>query len=383
MKVGRLLAISIFSVSFIFSGCSNHNQTDNISDKSPSVQKNEHKKHSTKSNTSRPVQKGNLFNSLYMIDDNVGWGSTKNSIMYYQNGNWKNITPPQLKAKENTGLYAFNDKIAFVKIDNKVLHTKNSGVNWEESKISSSKDKEKLLNATFSFINENTGWMLVNNGFATGHSPFDIFRTTNQGATWQLILHIGYGNNSTNSLSDTINPNKITFIDNSHGFLTGEANEENEVIFYKTNDSGKTWRKIKLPLPKLQQGELISIAAPEFFDNKNGILSITIRGTKSEYTLFYTTRDQGNTWQYLSKINGSGEVNFLNSQLGWANIKQSISQENTSIYSTKDGGKTWNKESDLSFTLNHLKFTSPLIGWGINENTQQVMRSENGGASWK
>lgn len=381
-----LLLLTICLATFI-AGCSNPKQVSHAKKKESNHNSNQKKE----IKQTAPIQDNNKktseqsFNTIFMMSDRSGWASTDKGILYMENDSWKNVSPPLQDYKQNpSSLYAYNNNVAFVKIDNIVFNTIDSGQTWRKTMISPSKDGEKLLNATFSFINTTNGWMLVHNGYATGHSPFDIFRTTDQGETWTLIHHVKYGSTGgKNSIPDTKNPDAITFIDSKLGFITGRGNDMNETVFYKTVNSGETWEPVNLDIPKKYLGNLFEFQTPRFFSNNKGILPVVIRGSQGDTTLFYTTNDQGRSWGLHSNMNGAGPVYFVNSSKGYANIRPSFNQKNSSVFITKDGGESWSKTADLDFAILNLTFTSPLVGWGINEQNQQIVKTEDGGVSWK
>ncbi|KQL51139.1 hypothetical protein AN964_19230 [Heyndrickxia shackletonii] len=390
MKVKIWMIVAIFLMSWVISGCkqgTNENTTLK-STKQKVVQPAKKQKTSSEtanskitSNVSTTTPK-NQFSQLFMANNKTGFASTGQKIFSRNQDKWVEVTPHKASEGQNEflTLYAFNEKLVWTADRANLYKSTDGGKTWNSSLVPKLRKDGKADISSFSFISSTTGWMLVHRGNGLGHSPFDIYQTRNQGTSWDLVYHVG--DDTTKGIPDTKDPKSIIFIDENHGFLTGYGNDPHEVIFYKTNDGGRTWNQLNIPLPKLDADDLISYSEPQFFDQSNALLTVTIEGMKKYTTLIYYSRDQGNHWKLLTKLDGMGEVTFLNNKIGWANVKYSINNDASVLYQTKDGGKTWKKIALLTYTLQNLRFTSTQVGWGINVKSAQIMKSNDGGKTW-
>ncbi|MBS4175386.1 hypothetical protein [Bacillus sp. FJAT-49736] len=390
MKIIPRLFIAVICMSLFITGCRQTTNKKSTSKEHAVI--HQIKKQNISSETTNPKTSSNdstnskapklQFFQLFMVNNTTGWASTGQRIFTKNQDKWVEVTPHKASKEQNEflTLYAFNEKLVWTADRANLYKSTDGGKTWNSSLVPKLRKDGKADISSFSFINPIKGWMLVNRGYGLGHSPFDIYQTSNQGTSWNLVYHVG--DDTTKGIRDTKDPKSITFIDGKHGFLTGDGNDPHEVIFYKTNDGGWTWHQLNIPLPKLEVDDLISYRPPQFMDQLNGFLTVTIEGMKKYTTLIYSSPDQGNHWKLLSKLDGIGEEKFLNNKIGWANVKHSINNDASILYQTKDGGKTWNKIASLTYTLHNLKFTSVQIGWGINEKSAQIMKSNDGGRTW-
>ena len=386
------ISISVFSVVLI-TGCTESKKEVDSANKPKTLQHESQKqipptrKQGDNGNVTSSKQT-NKFYQINLIDNNKGWAISNNNILVKNNNQkWLDVTPSKLiSLKANyLSLFSFNENIAWVAGGDTILKTQDDGKTWKTIQIPSSNEANKTTGVDFSFINSQTGWMLAHRGYANGHSPFDIYQTTDGGTSWELKNHVGYGTDNSNSIPDTKDPQNITFVDEKHGFITGKGNDPKEITFYKTKDSGKTWSLLNISLPSNLSDGIIGFRAPQFFNQNEGMIQVEIETMNNKFfTILYNSNDQGENWKELYKMNGTGAVIFLNKKIGWANIKTSINDTSSStIFKTTDGGNTWEKISKLNFSLNKLKFFNSQNGWGINEKTGQLMRSIDGGVTWK
>jgi len=67
----------------------------------------------------------------------------------------------------------------------------------------------------------------------------------------------------------------ISFLNDLRGWVTGQSRAMGYAMLYITNDGGKTWNHQDLPIPEEYKHSLITIKAPVFFNDKDGILPVT------------------------------------------------------------------------------------------------------------
>jgi photosystem II stability/assembly factor-like uncharacterized protein len=164
---------------------------------------------------------------------------------------------------------------------------------------------------------------------------------------------------------------------------------------YRTRDAGATWQSIALPassengfvLRGLPRGNLFLRTFP------------SVSGSQQFYV------GAGSTWrEIVVPDQGNGSLQMVDAQVGFY-----VAIETSVVYRTQDGGHTWEKRLnlnavhssdgvlDLSAHHTFITFADSRHGWLIvipnswgivcgipspTDPTQQLMTSEDGGASW-
>ena len=105
-----------------------------------------------------------------------------------------------------------------------------------------------------------------------------------------------------------------------------------------------------------------TLTSVRFVDDQTGWVSgYNGRDVSSGFIL--STIDSGRTWQQQYTINENiGDLDFVNSQVGWAlTLPPSADQGTTALLDTTDGGKSWQQIS-TSQSLTRIDFLSPTTG---------------------
>ncbi len=214
----------------------------------------------------------------------------------------------------------------------------------------------------------------------------------------------------------------IDMVDGNTGYFVTDGS-----IFMKTLDGGRSWNVITIP-----QSET-GIYAVDFIDRSNGWALGGPDPDQNWFTAIHTTEDGGDSWDvfyvgspqrpaYLTNLlyyeDGSGwacgrtnldeqlvpavfvieneessaivlpeghssdilDIFFLNRRFGWA-----VGRHGYMAYSF-DGGNTWEAvERLVEYDLNAVHFSDLIYGWagGGNFNNSVLLRSANGGESWR
>lgn len=144
------------------------------------------------------------------------------------------------------------------------------GLTWEEKNSDMHRFAKNYLNQDMFFVDQNTGWILMQNEFMIG----DVYAkkmlyTENNGLTWTSYEI---------PMSDIIN--SICFSDKNKGYVVGDNGN-----IYKTNNGGKTWEKIR-------SGTLENLK-DVLFIQKNGWIIGSNGG-------ILESNDEGATWKYVN-----------------------------------------------------------------------------------
>lgn len=160
------------------------------------------------------------------------------------------------------------------------------------------------------FVNRSVGYVTGNRPF----EPFGTYRTTDGGATWQLIeLPIGH---------------TIDFTDANHGWIVNVGG-----VGYRTEDGGATWQQIVLP----NQGFSPTISKIDFINENEG-------WAVGWYGYAARTIDGGRAWQLQNIAAQNEQILGLDVfSLTEAFAVGAESGGSGNLYHTNDAGATWQK----------------------------------------
>lgn len=186
------------------------------------------------------------------------------------------------------------------------------------------------------FINQQTGFTVGDRG--------DIFKTTNEGNSWEKI-----NSNTINNLTS------VDFINLQTGFITGDTG-----TILKTTNQGLNWNFIITGLNNL-------LYDSDFINNDTGYIC-------GKAGLIIRTTNSGNSWFQLNS-QSDGElkrIKFLNSSTG-------IVIHEGYIMRTTNGGINWLK--DMSLAGNDMQFLNDTTGL-ISYGGGRIYKTINAGQNW-
>lgn len=251
-----------------------------------------------------PLEQNNL-QSLYFIDDNIGYVGTQSSeeelpkLFKTTDGgmNWVEIALPDVgDYTEIVSIHFWDENTGFLTTDdmNNNLITTDGGETWTTINPGSEYAGKSY------FKDDGTGF------YYTDSIEDNLFYTDDWGATWILkdsfyLIH------------------NINFISNQSeiGYMHTEWST------YKTTDGGNTWESIA----SIGEG-----TGNVFFYNENiGYIGM-------DYGLFKTTNG-GDDWENIF-FYANKKVFFINENVGF-NISYSSTNSGNRLYKTLDGGENW------------------------------------------
>ncbi len=293
--------------------------------------------------------------NINMIDSVTGW-SVGNGGFVLKTDNGGEIWEEQAQGIDyDFKSVQFVDDVNGWAISNNryLIHSTDSGEHWGIIY-----DFDSLIITSLSFINVNTGWVI---GYDQGFNPY-LYKTTNNGQSWQLL--------SNNPL--LLYSTELLYSDINTGWILSEGSGS----VLKTTNGGLDWETVLNDNTFLSdmhvfnsQNLIIAGGDPYYNDLKYGII--------------YKTSDGGNTW--VSQIHqdiwreGYRTVYFINEEIGFlygeGKLKKSF-----------DGGDTWDiiyEDSDwVSFLT--MYFQNDSLGWSLGSSvlTYPVMNTTDGGLNW-
>ncbi|TGD82504.1 WD40/YVTN/BNR-like repeat-containing protein [Hymenobacter wooponensis] len=213
-----------------------------------------------------------------------------------------------------------------------VLKTDDGGSTWRKVYTGSQNEIVSIA------ANKNGSLFIAANGFPAG-----LFRSTDAGASWQLVTTAG------NSFS------KIVFTDNA-GFYTGGGAQ-----IVKSTDAGATW-----PSKTVVSYNYVNDLA---FSNERGYYVLG-------YSQAFTTSNAGTSWQQVqSPLTSISKVSALtpSSALLWGGGHSTGGEypiQYAAVGQTTDGGKTWTgTEFPGTTRVSTAYFYTPKQGYAVAGNT--------------
>lgn len=335
------------------------------------------------------LQNSISFLSIHMIDERVGWAFNNDKLFHTSNSGeyWDDITPDIGNLKKtgfegyfydaNTGCVIVQEDDMNVEKQNikstTIFFTSNGGKGWKKSIIPSYN-----LGTDMSFIDSNKAWLLLFQDSGLGNQKVEIYKTNNQGESWDKISDT----EKEDGLPLSGQKTGFSFINDNEGYIVRNTNLGASVIS-RTDDGGKTWREQLNLCDDLGMNSSVQALKPVFLNKSEGIIPVSLYKSQTGNfdNIFYYTRDGGKNWGKSKAIQSSERIGkqdyyFVNLQVGWVLTIEGI------LYSTKDGGSNWINiwENTGYENIWCLNFVSDQIGWALAD--YKIIKTVNGGHSW-
>lgn len=285
--------------------------------------------------------------SLYFIDENTGYAVGEYGVIFrtINGGDTWSWASFQKGRTDNTSLYGiyFQDaNIGYATgARGRIIKTTNGGYSWTEHSPTYN-DIRKI-----EFINNNVAYTSVGGSF---------LKTTNSGNTW-------FDNGKPNYYPG-LSIRDFDFVNENVGYA---------IIYgsvYKTINGGTSWSEAN------NGNQVISenLNSIHFIDESIGFTSGGFNIRK-----VLKTTDGANTWTSVLLDVSFGQIQFINSQIGYA---YRAGYSNGRIYKTIDGGNTWNVNIEVNEEIRAFHFVDENNGYFVGDQGL-IYKTINGGSSWQ
>lgn len=321
-------------------------------------------------------------------------------ILYTTDGGntWRDVTPPQ-PISEGPLLASVNflDKdralVIYFPQDHNILvedpfvwRTADRGESWQAGELL---DTSGLTQAflprqlIFAFPSgapgslQQDGWLSVSVGTGQNQHATALYQTSDGGQTWSRILDPFTGHSL-----QTCHKNAFAFADAKNGWaaLDCQGSVSGPALAYTTN-GGSAWGDVQLPPPPdhpalFEESANCYTHSPYRFGLDRGTVGIVCESSdqaEADLNFLYLTDDGGQTWQ--AKPAPLGQFSFYTWMQGYL--------AGSTIYSTDDRGTTWVPRADVQW-FGELNFINSQVGWVVAhyQGATLLMSSRDGGATW-
>jgi photosystem II stability/assembly factor-like uncharacterized protein len=359
--------------------------------------------------------------ALHMLDARTGWAVAQVStdldsrILQTADGakTWRDVTPPEpasvpdpnQSVGKSAAAYFLNAQQAWVAfgyppgapLGNGAIvtwATQDGGKTWSPSAALKVDTMEQYWPSDMTFVDPQTGWLLVHAGAGMNHDYVAVYATQDGGATWTQVVD-PMALPETGYLGMSCYKNGMTFVDAKNGWVAGDCHGvvPGSPYLYQTADGGRTWQAYTL-LPPAEAPDLFTnennacgAGAPVFVSPTEGKLPVSCQDLNNNQSQgwLYTTADAGKTWAPHALPAPYGDLQFINPNVGWwvggsSPFDPTVVRQ---LYATQDGGLTWKAVKKLNWN-GQVDFVDAKSGWAVAKSDQAIalVSTQDGGQKW-
>lgn len=308
-----------------------------------------------------PIASGTLLPAPYMrmVSPSAGWAVAKDWVLRTGDGGaqWTAVTPKDVPAgfafnvargaagledpfflNATTGWVPYSTATDGTDAVGGLLVTTDAGTRWRRVALALPPRNQGVQ---LDFVNAEDGWMLVLLGSDNSQSSVDLYQTTDGGSRWVKVSSVSKSNANAPGTMPWVGFKTISFVTPEVGFVvsSGFANGLGAQYLERTDDGGRTWRRVTLPKPSGYDPNRfeMQLGTPAFSGAKTGILSLSGVATSGGATLTaYTTTDGGLYWAPGPPLFTQSPLQpkFVSATFGFA-------VEGDRLDVTRDAGAAW------------------------------------------
>lgn len=219
---------------------------------------------------------------------------------------------------------------------NGVYKTVNGGKSWENMGLKESRQIGMIL---IDPRNSNVVYVAAEGSVWGPGGDRGLYKTIDGGKNWEKILNISENTGINNIICDPRNPDVLYATSEQrrrHAFTKIGGGPESGI--HKSEDAGKTWRKLSDGLPKEHMGGIGIAISPQNPDVVYAIIEAA-----EDASGFYRSTNRGESWTKMSDYASSGQ--YYNEIFCDPIQFDKIYSVETVSHVTTDGGKTWSRVS--------------------------------------
>ncbi len=253
---------------------------------------------------------------------------------------WTKLTTEPYPGKQDD-IYFINEKTGwYINGYGALYHTNNSGATWEKRY-----EKKGSFFRTLAFLDENNGFMgtVGTEYFPNVTDTIPLYRTVDGGKSWTPVAYKGpyvKGLCAIDVVKEPfINHGKTDY--KYHIYAVGRVGSPANLMV--SHDGGATW------VSQSMNDDCKMLFDIKMFDKNNGIVcAATSADIAQSNALLLKTNDGGKTWRKVYQSNRPYEttwkVSFPTEKVGYATIQSYHPDPNVKqqrVVKTTDGGATW------------------------------------------
>jgi photosystem II stability/assembly factor-like uncharacterized protein len=322
---------------------------------------------------------------LQMFTESAGWGITESALLRTEDGGqtWFDLTPAGLTSLGYAAQPFFLDlSHAWVLLPNNegqmqggnLYRTSDGGLHWSVNAV-------PFARGRLTFLDDLHGWMMADLGAGAGSNAVAIFQTSDGGMTWtQTYINDPTVPGAADSLPLSGLKFGLTPVDMQTAWVWGVTYAPGVPYLFRSEDGGRSWSPLSLPLPPQGENAQISIEAMRFFAS-TAFLAVRVVGDQNQLAI-YVSHDRGDSWTLSPTLfpNG-GMTQFLSAQ-------EAVVYNGERFYVTRDAAQSWVETTpNIVFgeTFALMDFVHPQIGWVVTADVsgkRLLYHSTDGGATW-
>jgi photosystem II stability/assembly factor-like uncharacterized protein len=260
-----------------------------------------------------------------------------------------------------------------------VYKSLNAGKTWTNMGLGKSEHIGRIL---VDPRNSNVVYVAAEGPLWSAGGERGLYKTTDGGKTWTLSLEISKDTGVTSAELDPSNPDVLYAAAYQRrrsvaAFMGGGP----ESAIYKSEDAGRTWRKLTVGLPAGDKGKIGLAVSP--IDPR--VVYATVEAGPEEKG-FYRSADRGESFEKRNSYTSGGTgPHYYQEIFADPNVFDRVYQMDPEMMVTGDGGRTWRPVGEQSkHGDNHaLAFLPGEPDYLLDGSDGGLYESRDGGKTWR
>lgn len=311
------------------------------------------------SNWSMDTISENSINDIIINENGQGWMVGDHDFLLKTTDNGITWNPISIGTGLNfNSVYFLNDSIGWLASEKILWYTINGGANWQYQDSVVGQDIKDVF-----FINNNYGWAVGNVSTIDNNSyNHGLVLTEDGGNTWSAHL--------TNTILES-----VIYLNEQQGWITGSHPafpiSSGRAIYHTTDTNIPSFQNIDYSISRYISLPSGTLPFKQVVEDRNEIWMVGGRGVILKKGI------NDKYWDCKTNVtNNLFAVQYVTAQVAWAVGHRGI------IIKSIDGGITWEEEPQFTDqTLLDLVFVNETIGYTVGSKGE-IWKTINGGNDW-